>query len=104
MRVRYETRTISIYDAFEKRGLESTLGSEALLDLVVAKIRELGYSVSFISTSCGDRIWTITSKDGEVYRVYEQTENLPPDVRRVLEKLDTATVMFKADGSVRIIE
>lgn len=104
MRVRYETRTISIYDVFEKRGWESILGSEALLDLVVAKIRELGYSASYISTSCGDRIWTLTSKDGEVYRVYEQTENLPPDVKQALEKLDNATVVFMANGSVRIIE
>lgn len=102
MRVRYEPRTVSVYGAFEKRAWESVWDAELLLDLVVAKVRELGYTVSYISTSCGDRLWALTSKDGEVYRVYERPQNLPPDAKQALEELDTATVTFMADGSVRI--
>lgn len=102
MRVRYEPRTVSVYGAFEKRAWESVLGSEVLLDLVASRLRELGYTVSYISTSGGDAIWSITSRDGEEYRVYEWPQNLPPDAKQALEDLETATVTFMADGRVRI--
>lgn len=102
MRVRYETRTVSVYGAFEKRAWESLWGSELLLDLIVSRLRELGYTVSYIFTSGGDAIWAITSQNGEVYRVYEWPENLPPDARQMLEELDAATITFAADGTVRI--
>lgn len=102
MRVRYEPRTVSVYGAFEKRAWESVWGSEVLLDLVASRLKELGYTVSYISTSGGDVIMTITSQTGEVYEVYEHPENLPPDARQVLEELDAATITFAADGTVRI--
>lgn len=102
MRVRYEPRTVSVYGAFEKRAWESVWGSEYLLDLVASRLRELGYTVSYISTSGGDAIWTITSQNGKVYRVYEQVENLPPDALQMLEELDSTTITFAADGTVRI--
>ena len=102
MRVRYKPRTVSVYGAFEKRAWESVLGSEILLDLIVSKLKELGYTVSYISTSGGDAIRAITSQTGEVYEVYERPENLPPDVQQVLEELDAATITLAADGTVRI--